>query len=191
MEIRNSESTNYISFFENNKFYKDFEAKVKQFSLKYYTIINFPEATTITLVSLLLSFRYTLEERETQPSFGLVSSSSPPLSVSLSLSSKREERKTKQSSQPVLCYPSIYQLYLLKKNIYLLLESGDFIIWLLFGTDYLGIFVWEILVQVFAMDERIAPPTYFQYSPSGVHSSPHHHMRSPAASERERFDLSF
>lgn len=39
------------------------------------------------------------------------------------------------------------------------------------------------------MDERIAPPTYFQYSPSGVHSSPHHHMRSPAASERERFDL--
>ncbi|KAJ3678105.1 hypothetical protein LUZ60_001908 [Juncus effusus] len=37
------------------------------------------------------------------------------------------------------------------------------------------------------MDERIAPPTYFQYSPSGVHSSPHHHMRSPAASERERY----
>ncbi|XP_072999959.1 KH domain-containing protein At1g09660/At1g09670 isoform X1 [Typha latifolia] len=37
------------------------------------------------------------------------------------------------------------------------------------------------------MDERIQPATYFQYSPSGVHSSPHHSMRSPASSERERY----
>ncbi|WOL03628.1 KH domain-containing protein [Canna indica] len=39
------------------------------------------------------------------------------------------------------------------------------------------------------MDERIPPPGYFQYSPSGVHSSPspHHSMRSPATSERERY----
>ncbi|XP_072970726.1 KH domain-containing protein At1g09660/At1g09670-like [Typha angustifolia] len=37
------------------------------------------------------------------------------------------------------------------------------------------------------MDERIQTPTYFQYSPSGVHSSPHHSMRSPAPSERERY----
>ncbi|KAM3404172.1 hypothetical protein ACQJBY_007325 [Aegilops geniculata] len=39
-----------------------------------------------------------------------------------------------------------------------------------------------------AMDERIPPPPFFQYSPSGVHSSPHHHnpMRS-SASERERY----
>ncbi|VAH07552.1 unnamed protein product [Triticum turgidum subsp. durum] len=38
------------------------------------------------------------------------------------------------------------------------------------------------------MDERIPPPPFFQYSPSGVHSSPHHHnpMRS-SASERERY----
>ncbi|THU62892.1 hypothetical protein C4D60_Mb01t09940 [Musa balbisiana] len=38
------------------------------------------------------------------------------------------------------------------------------------------------------MDERIPPAVYFQYSPSGVHSSPspHHSMRSPAASDRER-----
>lgn len=36
------------------------------------------------------------------------------------------------------------------------------------------------------MDERIPPGTYFQYSSSGVHSSPHHSMRSPASSERER-----
>ncbi|RRT86203.1 hypothetical protein B296_00000933 [Ensete ventricosum] len=40
------------------------------------------------------------------------------------------------------------------------------------------------------MDDRIPPPAYFQYSPSGVHSSPsphHHSMRSPATSDRERF----
>ncbi|KAL6877199.1 hypothetical protein ACP4OV_012870 [Aristida adscensionis] len=38
------------------------------------------------------------------------------------------------------------------------------------------------------MDERIPPPPFFQYSPSGVHSSPHHHspMRS-SASDRERY----
>ncbi|KAG1363657.1 KH domain-containing protein [Cocos nucifera] len=36
------------------------------------------------------------------------------------------------------------------------------------------------------MDERIPPGTYFQYS-SGVHSSPHHSMRSPASSDRERY----
>ncbi|XP_038990234.1 KH domain-containing protein At1g09660/At1g09670-like isoform X2 [Phoenix dactylifera] len=37
------------------------------------------------------------------------------------------------------------------------------------------------------MDERILPGTYFQYSPSGVHSSPHHSLRSPASSDRERY----
>nr|XP_010927868.1 KH domain-containing protein At1g09660/At1g09670 [Elaeis guineensis] len=37
------------------------------------------------------------------------------------------------------------------------------------------------------MDERIPPGTYFQYSSSGVHSSPHHSMRSPASSDRERY----
>ncbi|KAL6619220.1 hypothetical protein ACP70R_034359 [Stipagrostis hirtigluma subsp. patula] len=38
------------------------------------------------------------------------------------------------------------------------------------------------------MDERIPPPPFFQYSPSGVHSSPYHQspMRS-SASERERY----
>ncbi|RWW27647.1 hypothetical protein GW17_00007912 [Ensete ventricosum] len=38
------------------------------------------------------------------------------------------------------------------------------------------------------MDERIPSPAYFQYSPSGVHSSPspHHSIRSPASSDRER-----
>ncbi|KAG6487069.1 hypothetical protein ZIOFF_055651 [Zingiber officinale] len=42
-----------------------------------------------------------------------------------------------------------------------------------------------------SMDERIPSPAYFQYSPSGVHSSPspHHSIRSPATSERERFDF--
>lgn len=30
------------------------------------------------------------------------------------------------------------------------------------------------------------PGTYFPYSPSRVQSSPHHSMRSPASSERER-----
>ncbi|KAG6520357.1 hypothetical protein ZIOFF_017406 [Zingiber officinale] len=41
-----------------------------------------------------------------------------------------------------------------------------------------------------AMDERIPPPGYFHYSPSGVHSSPspHHPMRpSAATSDRERY----
>lgn len=39
------------------------------------------------------------------------------------------------------------------------------------------------------MDERIPSPAYFQYSPSGVHSSPspHHSIRSPASSDRERY----
>ncbi|KAG6512923.1 hypothetical protein ZIOFF_031062 [Zingiber officinale] len=40
------------------------------------------------------------------------------------------------------------------------------------------------------MDERIPPPGYFHYSPSGVHSSPspHHSMRpSAATSDRERY----
>ncbi|XP_006654415.1 KH domain-containing protein At1g09660/At1g09670-like isoform X1 [Oryza brachyantha] len=38
------------------------------------------------------------------------------------------------------------------------------------------------------MDERIPPPPFFQFSPSGAHSSPHHQspLRSPA-SERERY----
>lgn len=38
------------------------------------------------------------------------------------------------------------------------------------------------------MDERIPPPPFFQFSPSGVHSSPHHHnpMRS-SSSDRERY----
>ncbi|URD72724.1 KH [Musa troglodytarum] len=38
------------------------------------------------------------------------------------------------------------------------------------------------------MDERFPPAVYFQYSPSGVHSSPspHHSMRSPATSDRKR-----
>lgn len=37
------------------------------------------------------------------------------------------------------------------------------------------------------MDERILPGSYFQYSPSGVHPSPHHSMKSPASSDRERY----
>ncbi|KAF2930825.1 KH domain-containing protein At1g09660/At1g09670 isoform X4 [Oryza sativa Japonica Group] len=38
------------------------------------------------------------------------------------------------------------------------------------------------------MDERIPPPAFFQFLPSGAHSSPHHQspLRSPA-SERERY----
>ncbi|KAG8085625.1 hypothetical protein GUJ93_ZPchr0010g10570 [Zizania palustris] len=38
------------------------------------------------------------------------------------------------------------------------------------------------------MDERIPPPPFFRFSPSGAHSSPHHHnpIRS-FASERERY----
>ncbi|CAD6272109.1 unnamed protein product [Miscanthus lutarioriparius] len=38
------------------------------------------------------------------------------------------------------------------------------------------------------MDERIPPPPFFQYSTSGVHSSPHHHnsMRY-SSSDRERY----
>ncbi|KAJ0972203.1 hypothetical protein J5N97_020162 [Dioscorea zingiberensis] len=41
------------------------------------------------------------------------------------------------------------------------------------------------------MDERIPPGTYFQYSPSGIHSSPHHSpsIRPSSASslDRERY----
>lgn len=36
------------------------------------------------------------------------------------------------------------------------------------------------------MDERMPPAAYFQYSPSGVHSSPHHHSIRPS-SDRERY----
>lgn len=38
------------------------------------------------------------------------------------------------------------------------------------------------------MDERIPPPPFFQYSPSGVHSSPHHHNSMRYSSwDRERY----
>uniref|UniRef100_A0A1D1XIX0 KH domain-containing protein At1g09660 n=1 Tax=Anthurium amnicola TaxID=1678845 RepID=A0A1D1XIX0_9ARAE len=38
------------------------------------------------------------------------------------------------------------------------------------------------------MDERIPPSTYFQYSPSGIHSSPHNSVRPYSASlDRERY----
>ncbi|MQM05493.1 hypothetical protein Taro_038308, partial [Colocasia esculenta] len=38
------------------------------------------------------------------------------------------------------------------------------------------------------MDERIPPGNYYQYSPSGIHSSPHNSMRPySAASDRERY----
>ncbi|KXG22026.1 KH domain-containing protein At1g09660/At1g09670 [Sorghum bicolor] len=38
------------------------------------------------------------------------------------------------------------------------------------------------------MDERIPPPPFFQYSPSGVHSSPHrHNSMTYSSSDRERY----
>lgn len=39
------------------------------------------------------------------------------------------------------------------------------------------------------MDERIPPATFFQYPPSGIHSSPHHTIRPSSASsfDRERY----
>jgi hypothetical protein len=51
-------------------------------------------------------------------------------------------------------------------------------------------FSFEFLVSLLLgdMDERIPPPPFFQYSPSGVHSSPHHHNSMRYSSwDRERY----